>query len=154
MSQKQRLPIFESEAQLKREAWVQLARTFLLVQRRLTTLLSVHSLTLPQFDVLATLRFSDGCTQQELAARLLVTKGNVCGVLDRMERAGWVARRPDAADRRANRLHLTPAGRSKIDRALPQHDAVVERLLQELSKSETQVLCGMLSRIDAAAEAE
>src|SRR5687767_10881906 len=126
------LLILEDEEQLKLRTWVQLARTFLLVHRHLVSMLTEHELTLPQFDILATLRFSQGVTQQELAQRLLVTKGNVCGVLDRLEAVGWVERRPDAQDRRANRLHLTAAGRAKIDRLLPAHNALVLRTLQPL----------------------
>ena len=70
---------------------------------------SRHGLTGPQFDVLATLHRGEGIMQQELAARMLVTKGNVTGVVDRMEALGWIERRPDPEDRRVNRLYLTEA---------------------------------------------
>src|SRR4051794_20242664 len=96
------LPQYESAFEVKVRTWVQLARTFYLIQRRIMTMLAGHELTMPQFDVLATLRFSEGVTQQELAKRLLVTKGNVCGVLDRLEGLGWVQRRSDPKDARAN----------------------------------------------------
>src|SRR5688572_632302 len=100
-------------------------RAVQLVQRRVVATLTAHGLTLPQFDVLATLRYGEGVTQQELAGRLLVTKGNVCGVLDRLERLKWVERRADPDDARANRVYLTAAGRRKIDAVLPEHDATV-----------------------------
>ena len=45
------------------------------LERRMAEALGVHGLTLPQFDVLATLWHGEGITQQELAERLLVTKG-------------------------------------------------------------------------------
>src|SRR6476659_39945 len=101
------LPIVEPSAQARLGAWLQLARTFYRMQRKIVSALSEHRITLPQFDVLATLRFGEGVTQQELAERLLVTKGNVCVVLDRLERIGWVRRRPDPIDARANRVYLT-----------------------------------------------
>src|SRR5687768_3651944 len=97
------LTVLEGPAEVKLRTWVALVRTFSLVQRRLVTVLARHDLTLPQFDVLATLRFSEGVTQQELARRLLVTKGNVCGILDRLGDVGWVERRTDPRDARANR---------------------------------------------------
>ena len=56
-----------------------------------------HGMTLPQFDVLATLWHGEGITQQELASRLLVTKGNVVGLIDRLCTAGLVERRADPA---------------------------------------------------------
>jgi DNA-binding MarR family transcriptional regulator len=119
------LPLYEAADEVRLRAWVQLARTFSRVQRRIVSTLSEHDVTLPQFDVLATLRFGEGLTQQELAGRLLVTKGNVCGVLDRLEALKWVERRPDPKDRRANRLHLTAAGRKKVGELLPAHDSLV-----------------------------
>src|SRR4051794_18190722 len=102
------LPLLEGQNELKLSTWAQLVRAFDLVQRRVVAALAGHDMTLPQFDVVATLRFNDGVTQQQLAERLLVTKGNVCGVLDRLEAAGLVQRRPAPEDGRANRLHLTP----------------------------------------------
>src|SRR3954449_10321604 len=110
-----RLTVYEAPDDAKKRAWIETVRVSQLGERQVVAVLSRHGLTLPQFDVVATLRFSEGVTQQELAERLLVTKGNVCGVLDRLEGLGWVERRPDPEDRRANRLHLTNAGRRKLD---------------------------------------
>lgn len=135
-----RLTLHESEQQVKIRTWVQLARTYLLILRRVTSAIAAHGLTLPQYDVMATLHFSEGVTQQELAERLLVTKGNVCGVLDRLEKAGWVQRRPDEKDARVNRLHLTPAGNAKIEKVFPDHDAVVLDAMGKLSAEEASAL--------------
>src|SRR5689334_23042805 len=88
-----RLSLYEGEDEAKLRAWAQLARAFFLVQRRIVSVLAGHDLTLPQFDVMATVRFSEGVTQQELARRLLVTKGNVCGIVTRLEDMGLVERR-------------------------------------------------------------
>lgn len=134
------LAVVESPHQLRLRTWVQVVRTFTVVSRRISTLLSEHDVTLPQFDVLATLRYGEGVTQQELARQLLVTKGNVCGLLDRLERLRWVERRADAKDARANRLHLTAAGRRKIDVLLPAHDALVLEVLGTLTDTETRAL--------------
>ena len=123
-------------------------RTFYRMQRRVVAALGQRDVTLPQFDVLATLRFSDGVTQQELAERLLVTKGNVCGVLDRLERLGWVERRPDPIDRRANRLHLTPAGRRKVESVLPAHDAIVLDAMRTLPDADVRSLRRALAELD------
>src|SRR5678815_1161324 len=138
------LPLLERPDEVRLRAWVQLARVFYRVQKRIVLALGRHDVTLPQFDVLATLRFSEGVTQQELAERLLVTKGNVCGVLDRLEALGWVERRPDPKDARANRLHLTAAGRRKIGAVLPEHDALVLRAMRECSDADVKSLRRLL----------
>ena len=68
-------------------------------------------LSIPQFDLLSTLTEQEGLSQQELAERLYVTKGNVSGLVDRMVEAGLVERRASPDDRRSNALHLTERGR-------------------------------------------
>jgi DNA-binding MarR family transcriptional regulator len=153
-SSNRRLALFEAEREIKLRTWVQLARTFYLFQRQVTALLFNQELTLPQFDVLATLRFSEGVTQQELADRLLVTKGNVCGVIDRLEKLRWVERRPDPADRRANRLHLTAAGKRKIDSVLPAHDDLVVRTLRTFSAADARTLRTLLEELARACGTE
>lgn len=146
------LPLFEGEDELRLRAWVQLTRTFLNMQRRLMMLLAQAEVTLPQFDVLATLRFSEGVTQQELAERLLVTKGNICGILDRLEEIAWVERRRDVKDRRANRLHLTPIGRRQIDALLPQHDRMVITTLKPMPSQDVARLRHLLEAWEHATE--
>jgi MarR family transcriptional regulator, organic hydroperoxide resistance regulator len=144
------LPVHEDAEQASLRTWVQLARTYLLVQRRIVRALAEHDITLAQFDVLATLHHSEGLTQQDLAEWLLVTKGNICGLLDRLERAGWVSRRADARDGRTNRLHLTPDGRAKVREVLPEHDALVVRTLSVLDARERVQLREMLRRLEQA----
>lgn len=149
-----RLPLYERPEEARVRTWVQLVRTFYRVHRRLVSALAAHDITMPQFDLLATLRFSEGVTQQELAERLLVTKGNVCGVLDRLEKLSWVERRPDANDRRANRLHLTAEGRRTVDALLPEHDRLVLETMQSLSSADVKTLRGLLDEWEKAAEPE
>src|SRR4029079_19232721 len=72
--------------------------------------LKAVGLSIPQFDLISTLTEREGLSQQELAERLYVTKGNVSGLLHRMVEAGLVERRSIPGDRRSNALHLTPKG--------------------------------------------
>ena len=142
------LPLLERPDEARLRAWVRLARVFYRIQRRIVLALGEHDVTLPQFDVLATLRFSEGVTQQELAERLLVTKGNVCGVLDRLEGLGWVERRADPNDRRANRLHLTAAGRKKVEALLPAHDSLVVKIFRGLPDAGVKSLRKLLEELE------
>jgi len=83
------------------------------------------NLSVPQCDVLTTLTEAEGVSQQALAQRLYVTKGNISGLLDRLETAGLVERRSTAADRRSYEIHLTPAGREAAERAIAiQHELI------------------------------
>ena len=109
---------------------------------------SAHGLTLPQFEVLLCLRDGEGICQQDLAERLLVTKGNVCVTVQRMTAGGLVDRRPDVTDQRLQRLYLTDAGRRKLAAAAPAHAALVGRAVAGLTPAEQATLFGLLSRVE------
>lgn len=123
------------------------------LERRMGEALGVHGLTMPQFDVLATLWHGEGITQQELAERLLVTKGNVVGLIDRVSAAGWVERRPDPEDRRANRLYLTPTGRKLLAEAWPSQTALCQKVFGTLNDAELATMHGFLVRLEEAIRA-
>src|SRR3954467_705997 len=145
-----RLPVILRPEELTLKTWVQFARTFTRMARKLDQALETHGLSVPQFDILATLGFEEAITQQELAQRLLVTKGNVCGMIDRMEASGWVLRRPDPEDRRANRLFLTDEGRKLLGRAMPDQQWLLGRMFDALKEGEKQLLYQFMGRLEDA----
>ena len=98
--------------------------------------LKAIGLSIPQFDLLSTLTEQEGLSQQELAARLYVTKGNVSGLLDRMVEAGLVERRAIPGDRRSNALHLTPKGRTLAEHGIAAQTAYVARTLGTLGPAD------------------
>ncbi len=149
-----KLPVLTDPRELPLQVWVRLIRARERIGRRLERLFARHGLTPAQFDVLATLQQGDGITQQELSERLLVTKGNVCGLIDRAEAAGWVERRPDPEDRRANRLYLTKSGRERLAETVPDHHAMVEQILRRLEPGKLQDLHDLLDDLIQSAEDE
>ena len=149
---RRRLPILLGPEQLELRTWVQMVRTFSRMERKLEQALERHGLSLAQFDVLATLDTGEGISQQDLAERLLVTKGNICGLIDRMETGGLVERRSDPQDRRANRMFLTRAGRALLGKAAPQQRTLLEKFMGALSAAELQRLFQYFDRIDEATE--
>src|SRR3954470_21318677 len=100
-------------------AWLRLVRVFQKVDRAATDALRCRQLSPAQLDVLAKVGSAEGISQQELADALLVTKGNVCQLLDKMEGSGLLERRPDGP---VNRLFLTDQGRYIHDQVVPRHD--------------------------------
>ena len=124
------------------------------VQRYETAHLAHYDLTLPQFDVLAQLSRGEGITQQALADKLLVTKGNVCGLLDRMTEQGLAERREDPEDRRAHMLHLTPKGKGLIQTVLNPHGQVIAGVMGKLSHEKQKQLLGILSELDRSLDEE
>jgi MarR family transcriptional regulator, organic hydroperoxide resistance regulator len=95
--------------------------------------LKALGLSIPQFDLLSTLTEREGLSQQELAERLYVTKGNVSGLLDRMVEADLVERRSIPGDRRSNALYLTKKGRDLAEKGIAAQRAYVQRTLGSLT---------------------
>lgn len=129
-------------------AWLHLARTYIRLDHAHQTLLAEHGLTPSQFDVLSHLAAEPGMSQTELAGRLLVTKGNVAGLIDRLERSGLVERCPDPDDRRSNRLHITESGRRAFEAAAPVLEAQVAEQFEALDDDALDELMRLLARVD------
>lgn len=101
-------------------------------------------ITLARFDLLASLNREDGQTLASLSRALLVTAGNLTGLVDRAERDRVVERRPDPADRRLARVWMTAEGRTLIRELLPLHSRHVHELLRGLPAAERQDLRRLL----------
>ena len=87
--------------------WFRLIRLEARMQAAVSERLREIGVSIPQCDVLTTLTEREGVSQQELATRLYVTKGNISGLIDRLAEAGLVERRSTAADRRQHAIYLT-----------------------------------------------
>jgi DNA-binding MarR family transcriptional regulator len=114
---------------------------FLRLEKRLhaemSACLKATGLSIPQFDLLSTLTEREGVSQQELAKRLYVTKGNVSGLVDRLVGMGLVERRALANDRRSHALFLTAKGRSLADKGIAAQRAYVSETLGRLPGADT-----------------
>ena len=133
--------------------WVRLLKAHGLMLRELRRRVP-EDLTLAQFDVLAQLdRDPDGMTSSALTRALLVTAGNVSGIVGRLARLGLVERRPVPGDRRAARIRLTTRGRQVMSRALPRHRRDVAALLSAVPPRDLGALRGLLGRLNQALDA-
>ncbi len=123
---------------------------FLRLHQRLTGIVSTWlkgvGLSIAQFDALTVLGENEGITQQALAGRLYVTKGNVSGLIDRLVAAGLVERRAIPGDRRSHALHITAEGRSMVAKGLAEQADFVGRTLGKLPEGDVVQLGRLLSQ--------
>jgi len=127
--------------------WLRLARVVQRVEQLLTEQVRRHGLTMAQFDVLAQVGADTGCTQQELADKLFVTKGNIAQLLDRMEQRHLVERRPSGTGR-ANRLFLTEAGDARRAEVIDEHERLAASVFDGLDDDELVSLRRSLRKVD------
>jgi DNA-binding MarR family transcriptional regulator len=130
-------------------AWLRLVRVFSKLEQASQVQLRGCELSGAQFDVLAQVGVRDGCTQQELADALLVTKGNVTQLLDRMEAAGLLARCPEG---RIKRVRLTDEGRALRATVIPEHERFMARQMAALTTEEQRELLALLRKLDRSLE--
>lgn len=132
--------------------WIRLAKGYGRMLKEVQRL-PRHGLTLPQFDCLAQLlRHPGGMTPSALSRSMLVTAGNVTGIVARLETRGLVARRAHPVDRRARVLTLTPRGRRVAAAEVSRHERHLERLLSPLGAPERARVARGLDRIRTALE--
>jgi len=132
--------------------WVRLMKAHNLLLREARRSVGGH-MTLPQFDVMTQLaRRPEGITSVELSRLLLVSAGNLTGIIDRLARERLVTREAHESDGRATRIRLTGEGRRLIAKLVPRHARDIEYLLDPLSPSELLGLRDLLGRLNQALE--
>lgn len=104
--------------------------------------------TLPRFDILAQLeRHGEPMSMGDLSRRLMVSNGNVTGLVDRLTREGMVERSPSPADRRIQMVSLTDTGAAFFADIAGDHRKWVGQMMGGLSAEEMSQLYDLLARL-------
>lgn len=118
--------------------WLRLLSCEMVIEQRLRKRFRQDfAVTLPQFDVLSELeRAGQQMTMSELSRELMVSNGNVTGVIDRLEKNGMVTRTRAEHDRRVQYIDLTPKGRREWAGMAASHERWLDEMMSELSISD------------------
>ena len=130
--------------------WLHLNRIMHTVGRRLSEHLERYDLTLAQFGVLAQLQAAPDISQQMLADRRFVTKGNMVGLLNRLECRKLVERRSDREDGRTHVVSLTQQGVALAARVVPEHEELVAACMAVIAPEEQHTLHQLVRTLDRA----
>lgn len=102
--------------------------------------------TLPRFDLMAQLeRTEDGLLLGELSRRMMVSNGNVTGLVERLVQSGLIERNANESDRRAVRVRLTGEGRRVFAEMAAEHADWIAEFLAGLGEDEQEALLSQLS---------
>jgi len=124
-----------------------LYRTLDAVMPEFRAIFAEFDLTEPQWRVLRVLWEHDGAAVVDLARATLVTAPSLVGVLDRLQEAKLIERRPGQRDRRRVRVFLRPRGRALEKRVQPMVEAAYVRLQRTLTVAEWRVFYAALDRL-------
>lgn len=133
--------------------WLRMLTCTTLIEGEIRRRLREHfDVTLPRFDLLAQLdRTPDGMTLGELSRRMMVTNGNITGLVDRLEEQGLVKRRTSPHDRRSQFVSMTAAGRRSFRAIARTHGDWVAEMFAGMSDSELEPLMRLLAKAKTSA---
>jgi DNA-binding MarR family transcriptional regulator len=146
------------DSKLKLRLWLRLLRTTRGIEGELRERLRIEfDVTLPQFDVMAALARlgpqSDASTtdasmtMSELSRFLMVSNGNVTGIIDRLVTEGLVSRTVKPGDRRTGLVRLTRAGAARFDTLALAHEGWVADLLSDLPPNDAETMMALLGGV-------
>ncbi|TCQ81976.1 DNA-binding MarR family transcriptional regulator [Ochrobactrum sp. BH3] len=118
------------------------------IDRDCANRLAPHKLSEGKFVLLFLLHNApDGLSPHELSERAGVTRATITGLLDGLERDGFLTRHADTQDRRKLTVRLTSEGAQLAQQLFEQHTAWIASLMSDLSSGEQQLLSTLLRRI-------
>lgn len=134
------------------EAFLHLLHTGDEIVRHFAQFFQKHGLSQGRFAVLMLLNhrlttFPSPSTPAELADQCACTRATMTGLIDTLEKDGYVRREPDAEDRRVMRVCLTELGKNMMNEILPQHFHTITSLMNALSEAEQRTLVSLLAKI-------
>lgn len=144
---KQRVISSHSKESLR--LWLRMLAATNLIEKDVKAFLQENfSSTLPRFDILAALeRSPEGLTMGQLSEQLLVSNGNVTGVVARLQNDGCVEREQSETDGRSYRVKLTSKGRNLFLQMAGPHEAMIDAVFDDFSEEEMHLLSALLEKI-------
>jgi DNA-binding MarR family transcriptional regulator len=129
--------------------WLRLVACTQMVEQEIRVMLrEKFEMTLPRFELLAALdRVPDGLTMGELSRWLMVTKGNITGIAERLSEDGYIKRQPTPTDRRSFVVTLTPRGRKLFKEMETEYERFLDNIFREISIDDIDSFTGVLARV-------
>jgi DNA-binding MarR family transcriptional regulator len=109
--------------------------------------------TLPRFDLMAQLdKVPEGMTLSDVSKRMMVSNGNVTGLVERLVESGHIDRRTSDADRRVQVIRLTKAGRAEFRKMAAEHEFWIADIFGDLTPKDVRELMRLLAKTKGSAQ--
>ena len=142
----------EPHAKQSLRVWLRLLRATTIIEKRTRAYLKTEfDSTLPRFDVLSALyRETAPITMSQLTDHLLVSNGNLTGLVNRLVEDRLISRESDPDDRRAQRVVLTTQGREAFREMAEKHEALIDSLFAAMSDEDMATLLHLTTTLNGA----
>ena len=133
--------------------WLRLLTCTNLIESEVRSRLrSRFAVTLPRFDLMAQLdRAPDGMTLSDVSRRMMVSNGNVTGLVERLVESGHLERRTSDQDRRVQEIRLTKLGRAEFRKMAAEHEMWIADMFADLGEKDLRELMRLLAKTKASA---
>jgi len=109
--------------------------------------------TPPRFDLMAQLdKVPGGMTLSDVSKRMMVSNGNVTGLVERLVQSGHLDRRTSVSDRRVQLIRLTKAGRAEFRKMAAEHEDWIANMFSGLSPKDIRELMRLLAKTKASTQ--
>src|SRR6201992_4258099 len=109
--------------------------------------------TLARFDLMGQLdKVPDGMTLSDVSKRMMVSNGNVTGLVERLVESGHLDRRTSDSDRRVQVIRLTRIGRAEFRRMAAEHETWIADIFSELTPKDVRELMRLLAKAKGSAQ--
>lgn len=134
--------------------WLRLLTCTTLIEGEVRSRLRAgFDVTLPRFDLMAQLdKAPDGMTLSDVSKRMMVSNGNVTGLVERLVDSGHLDRRTSESDRRVQVIRLTKIGRAEFRRMAAEHENWIADLFADLTPKDVRELMRLLAKAKASAQ--
>lgn len=126
----------------------QLGRSLRQVTKAYRNEIAEYNLTHGQFFLIVAIMEDEGLLPSELAEKTAQDRAAITGVLDRLEKEGWLERRHDPKDRRSLKIYLTPQAKNHQQAILNLFEKINHRYLNRFSKDEWTKMQNFLNRLE------
>jgi DNA-binding MarR family transcriptional regulator len=134
--------------------WLRLLTCTTLIEGEVRSRLRARfDVTLPRFDLMAQLdKAPDGMTLSDVSKRMMVSNGNVTGLVERLVVSGHLDRRTSVTDRRVQMIRLTKVGRAEFRKMAAEHETWIADMFSELTPKEVRELMRLLAKTKGSAQ--
>lgn len=132
--------------------WVVMNHAFHSIEATLQEQVESHGISFSEFAVLEVLLHKGPLPIGDVGDHMLLTRGSMTYVVDKLEEEGLIRRRRCEEDRRIIYAELTEEGRELIEEVFSEHAALLRRLTKGLSSAEKEKATALLKRLGKLAE--